>query len=414
MNERTKKIILFEGELSGGKGHHYDFLVENSYYYKEKGEIFWVVNKRFNNEELYIPDFVKILNIIDTAKRKVNFQNFLFFGKIIFLSIKNFFMSYYYLIKKFKLNKFFLEYLLKNFFTFPKYFSSFCKILEHFDLKENDIIIFQTSRINEIELAYLLILLKIKVKLHLRIIQLHRKKKLTKCFKILKNLNKKNELFKNIFFYTETDFQKQQIKKNTDIDVELFSNNLTFSKKETPDKKFTIGILGESRFDKGFYKLPDLIRSINSKAIDKVQFIIQINNCPKNLLVIKNEIYSLSKEFKNIEIIEGYIGFFEYRKLLEKINIIPLLHELDQLKYCGSGIVFASIVNEIPVVIPKDALYVKKFFEFESFLEARDLTDYSKNIIHIIDNFPFFLELAKKQSLSYKNKLNFDPLNNRI
>ena len=48
MNGRTKKIILFEGELSGGKGHHYDFLVENSFYYKEKGEIFWVVNKRFN------------------------------------------------------------------------------------------------------------------------------------------------------------------------------------------------------------------------------------------------------------------------------------------------------------------------------------------------------------------------------
>ena len=414
MNEHSKKIILFEGELSGGKGHHYDFLVENSFYYKEKGEIFWVVNKRFNKEKLYIPDFVKILNIIDTAKRKVNFQNFLFFGKIIFLSIKNFFMSYYYLIKKFKLNKFFLKHLLKNFFTFPKYFSSFCEILEHIDLKENDIIIFQTSRINEIKLAYLLILLKIKVKLHLRIIQLHRKQKLKKFYEILKEINKKNELFKNIFFYTETDFQKQQIKKNTDIDVELFSNNLTFSKKETPDKKFTIGILGESRFDKGFYKLPDLIRSINSKAIDKVQFIIQINNCPKNLLVIKNEIYSLSKEFKNIEIIEGYVSFFEYRKLLEKINIIPLLHELDQLKYCGSGIVFASIVNEIPVVIPKDALYVKKFFEFESFLEARDLTDYSKNIIHIIENFPFFLELAKKQSLSYKNKLNFDPLNNRI
>jgi hypothetical protein len=82
--------------------------------------------------------------------------------------------------------------------------------------------------------------------------------------------------------------------------------------------------------------------------------------------------------------------------LLEKINIIPLLHELDQLKYCGSGIVFASIVNEIPVVIPKDALYVKKFFEFESFLEARDLTDYSKNIIHIIENFPFFSRTSKK------------------
>ena len=189
---------------------------------------------------------------------------------------------------------------------------------------------------------------------------------------------------------------------------------MTFSQKKIPDKKFTIGILGESRFDKGFYKLPDLIRNLNSKAIDKVQFIIQINNCPENLSGIRNEIYALSKEFKNIEIVNGYIGFFEYRKFLEKINIIPLLHELDQLKNNGSGIVFASIVNEIPIVIPKDALYVKKLFNFNSFLEAKDLSDYSNNIIHIIENFPLFLEQAKKQSLSYKNKLNFDPLNNRI
>ena len=111
MNGRTKKIILFEGELFGGKGHHYDFLVENSFYYKEKGEIFWVVNKKFNKEKLYIPDFIKILNVIDTAKRKVNFQNFLFIGKIVFRSIKNMFMSYYYRIKKFKFNKIFLKYI---------------------------------------------------------------------------------------------------------------------------------------------------------------------------------------------------------------------------------------------------------------------------------------------------------------
>ena len=412
--DTQKKIILFEGELSGGKGHHYDFLVENSLYYKEKGEIFWIVNKKFNKEKLFIPDFVKICNIIDTAKRKVNFDNLLFIGTILFLSIKNFFLSYYYLITKFQFNNCFFAYFLKSFFTFPKYFSSFCKIFEQVNLNENDIIIFQTSRINEIELAYLLIILKIKVKLHLRIIQLHRKKKLKKCFEIIKNLNKKNKLSKNIFFYTETDFQKQQIKKNTNIDVELFSNNLTFSKKEIPVEKFTIGIIGESRFDKGFYKIPELIRKLNKMAIDKLQFIIQINNYPLDLLGTRNEIYALSKEFKNIEIVNGYINFFEYRNLLKRINIMPLLHDLDQLKYCGSGIVFASIVNEIPIVIPQNALYVKKFFEFESFLEANDLIDYSKKIVHIIDNFNHFLELAKKQSLSYKNKLNFDPLNNRI
>ena len=132
------------------------------------------------------------------------------------------------------------------------------------------------------------------------------------------------------------------------------------------------------------------------------------------MLEVRNEIYALSKVYKNIEILDGYIDFFEYRKLLKTINIIPLLHQLDQLKKCGSGIVFSSIVNEIPMVIPKDAIFVKKFLNHNSFLEAENVVEYSNNIIRIIENFPLFLQLAKKQSFSYKNKLNFDALNNRI
>ena len=66
----NKKIILFEGELKGGKGHHYDHLVENSFFYQNRGEIIWVVNKKFRKENLFIPKFVKVLNIIDSADRK--------------------------------------------------------------------------------------------------------------------------------------------------------------------------------------------------------------------------------------------------------------------------------------------------------------------------------------------------------
>ena len=411
---KEKKIILFEGELKGGKGHHYDHLVENSFYYKNKGEILWVVNKEFNKDNLYIPNYVKIFNIIDTANRKISSKNFLFIIKLLYLSIKNFFMSYYFVFFNLRLNKKLLIYLLTNFFSFPKYFSSFCKILSHTELKEGDKIIFQTSRINEIELAYLLILMKFKVKLHLRIIQLHRKKKLAKFNRILKKLNDKNELYNNVFLYTETDFQKKQIKKLTNIDVELFYNNLSFSKKEISKNKFTIGILGESRFDKGFYKIPDLIKDLNNKAYQSIRFVVQINNCPENLLNIKKELLKLSEEYKNVKLIEGYINFFEYRDLLKTIDIIPLLHELDQLKFCGSGIVFSSMVNEIPMIIPKEAVFVKKFFEFDSFLEAENISEYSDSIIKVVENYPQFLEMAKKQSTLYKNKLNQDPLNNRI
>ena len=408
------KIILVECELKGGKGHHYDHLVENSFYYKNSGDIFWVLNKDFKKENLYIPEYVTVHNIIDTGNRKLLIQNPKNILKVLYLSVKNFIFSYFFLITNFKINKSFLKYIFKSYFTFPKYFSSFYKIFRKLNLNKDDKIIFQTSRINEIELAHILLLLNLDVEIHLRIIQLHRKKKLSKINKLFIDFHQNDHLFRKVFIYTETDYQKDQIKKLTNIDVELFYNNLTFSEKSLEKNNYTIGILGESRLDKGFYKIPDLIKNLNSKILDKINFIIQINNCPENLSYIKNEIEELSIKYKNIKIINGYINFFEYREILKKIDIIPLLHELDQLKYCGSGIVFSSMVNEIPMIIPKGATYVKNFFAHKSFVEAENINDYTTCIIKIVDNYKKFLEETKKQSSFYKKKLINDPLNNRI
>lgn len=412
--DKEKKIILFEGELKGGKGHHYDHLVENSLYYQTKGKIFWVVNKKFKKDDLYIPKFVNIFNIIDSANRKITINNIFWLPEILFSSIKNFFISNYIIFFKFKFSKLLILYILKNLFTFPKYFSSFYKLLKHLDLNEDDKIIFQTSRIDEVELGFLLILLNFKAKIHLRIIQLHRKKKLKKFFYLLKSLNDNKKLYQDIFFYTETEFQKEQIKKISNLDVDLFYNNLSFSEKKADKDKFTIGILGESRFDKGFYKIPDLITNLNERIYDKVKFVIQINNCPKNLLEIEEKIIELSKKYANITVIKNYINFYEYRDLLKNIDIIPLLHELDQLKNCGSGIVFSSMVNEIPMVIPKGAIFVKKFYKHISYVEAENINEYSEGIIKIINNYSRFLEISKKQSAEYKKKMYQDHLNNRI
>ena len=62
----------------------------------------------------------------------------------------------------------------------------------------------------------------------------------------------------------------------------------------------------------------------------------------------------------------------------------------------------------------KNAIFVSSFFKYESFLEAKNINDYSQSIEKIIENYPKFLEKAKKQSKLYLNKLNQDFLNNRI
>ena len=99
---------------------------------------------------------------------------------------------------------------------------------------------------------------------------------------------------------------------------------------------------------------------------------------------------------------------------MKNVDIIPLLHSLDQLKYSGSGLVFSSIVNEIPLIIPKNAIYVKNFFKYQSYLEADNIIDYSQSIIKIIENYEYYLGMAKKQSLVFKSNIKEDPINKRI
>lgn len=72
------KILFFEPETSDQLlGHHLDTMIETSIFLKNKrNEIIWFLNKRFNKENYYIPNYINVQNVIETAKRK-------------FLSIKN-------------------------------------------------------------------------------------------------------------------------------------------------------------------------------------------------------------------------------------------------------------------------------------------------------------------------------------
>ena len=49
-------------------------MVDNSIYYKERGEIYWIVNKNFDSKDLYIPNFVKVKKCMNSAKRNLNIK----------------------------------------------------------------------------------------------------------------------------------------------------------------------------------------------------------------------------------------------------------------------------------------------------------------------------------------------------
>jgi glycosyltransferase involved in cell wall biosynthesis len=402
-----KKIILFEGEMVGGHGHHYHHMVESSLYLKNKGKIIWIVNKKFQRKNLFIPNFVKVFPVIDTGYRDlINNKN------TIFVVIKNFFFYFYFL---FFFNNFnYLNILSKNFFLLPKYFSSFFYIYKRLKITSNDVIIFQSARLNDCELSYFLSLIdKNYPDMHLRIIALHKKQKLKKFYFYLKKFLINKILFKKIFLYTETTKQSLIIKNDTGISLKVFNNILNFYSRQNNKRYLTIGFLGESRKDKGFDKVPDLIEKI-IKINNNFKFIIQISKISREFKFVQDRIIKLGNDNKNIKIITGYLNFHSYRNILKRVDIMPILHTSHQLKNFGSGIIFSSLTNEIPIVILKNNNYIKKLFKFKSYLEAKNIDDYAMCVCKISRNYNYYLAEAKKQSNLYKSKLINDPLINKI
>ena len=76
-----KKIIFIEPDAKGGDGHGLDNLIEASLYFSNQKNS-WFLNKTFNANKLYIPNFVEIKKIFYTPKNKI-FKIFYFFKILI-------------------------------------------------------------------------------------------------------------------------------------------------------------------------------------------------------------------------------------------------------------------------------------------------------------------------------------------
>ena len=84
MNSQKNKLIFFEGDMIGGRGHHLDNLIEASIFFSNKFNIIWFANSEFNANNLFIPKNIKIKNIIKTNNlNKFKNKTFYFFFEIL-------------------------------------------------------------------------------------------------------------------------------------------------------------------------------------------------------------------------------------------------------------------------------------------------------------------------------------------
>ena len=403
-----KKIILFEPEVKNGVGHHLDNLIQDSYFLKKNNKIIGFLNKEFKKRDLFIPDFIKIKPIIVTLNNSffTNIRNFFFL-------IKKFFFFLYYFRQKKKLLIIFRNYIL-NFFSLPVYFFSFYEELKKLNVNENDHLLVLSGRLKDIKLIYFLCSIEKNIpNIHLKVLYPPKKKFLNYAKKINKLKNTKNKFY----IYSQIISIKNIIESNKDLESDIALPIYNFyNRKIIPNsnEELILGFLGESRNEKGFNKLPFLLKEIFNKK-NNFKFIIQLSDTlyPETKYA-REEIINLAKYNKKIILHFGFLNFLNWRIFLKKINIIPIIYQKSYSDTVASGLFYSCICNEIPMVIPKNTLYMKNLLSHKGYEEADSIAEYSSKLLKISYNYNYYLREMKKESKNYKNLLNQDALISRV
>lgn len=396
-----QKIIFFEPEITEGRGHHLDNLIESSIFFKKK-KIIWFINNQFK-KNLFIPRFIIKYAVIDSYKTKTIFKKVIKF----FLEFFIFFKFFYFFYQKKKLKNYLIA-LKNNYFSIPEYFFSFYKTYVKLNLNSNDFIIVQSCRPKDIELLHFINIIEENTPTFiLRILYPPKRKKNKNFYYFAENLKK---IKKNFFIFTEVSSVNKFIRKNSKIlKPHNFAQIYCFFNRKF-NNKINIGFLGESRLDKGFDKIPELISK--TKKIDQnIEFTIQFSKFEyPNTSEIKKKILELSEKYDGIKIYDGYLDFKIYRKLLQKINIMPILYDVGQVNTVGSGIFFSCITHEIPMIIPYQSNQLKNYLIPGSYQTASNLDDYIKKIFFISKNYKKILKTTKKLSKKYRLQIKRDPV----
>ena len=414
--KKKNKLVLIESEMLGPKGHFLDNLIETTKAFENKNTIYWLINKRFNNEGTYVPKNIKIIKTISSNyfKRKIN--KLFYFLEEIFLFLKKILEIIFYsflFIRERNFKKFYRA-LKSNFFILPRYFGSIYKQYKRLNLTKNDNVFFQTARRKDMALINFLIKIdENHPKFHIRVM-MPPKIKFKGFFYYLNQLKSEMEN-KKIFVYTWSDYNFNYFKKNSISKKGIYKSNIpwSFYKRKKIKKKLVVGFMGDARRARGFQFLPKIINILKKNKYE-FNYIIQYSKITDDLLDTKKELNNLSKKDKNIYILEKYCDYKEFRNILKKIDIMPIIHNSAEINKITSGTMYSCISNEIATVIPKGTNFMKDIMKFKSYEKAKNLEDFANKIVKISKKYEFYLRNVKLNSIILKKILEKDPLRKYI
>ena len=410
------KLLLIESEMKGPKGHFLDNLIESTKNFEKKLKINWILNKEFNSEGTYIPKNIKIFRSISTNKFNRKKNKLLYLLEEIYLFFVNLFHIFHFSLHFLKEKNFvnFFIALKSNYFLLPKYFNSFYKIYISLKFSKNDHVFFQTARRKDMALINFLIKIdKNHPKFHIRVM-LPPKIKFKGFFYYLREIDEQLKL-NRVFVYLFGDFTHKLFLKNSISKMGILKSNIpwSFSVRKFKKKNHVIGFMGNARKAKGFHLLPNLIKTLENKN-NNLKYIIQFSNISDDLINVKKELYKIAKNNKRILIIEKYCDYQQFRNILKKIDIMPIIHKASEINTITSGTMYSCLSHEIPIIIPEGTKFMKNILKYKSYEKANNLNHYANKILKISFNYNYYLRNVKLNSKILRQILKNDPLKKNI
>ena len=183
------------------------------------------------------------------------------------------------------------------------------------------------------------------------------------------------------------------------MNIGIFKSNIpwVFFNRTNKNKYKIVGYMGDARVNRGFNYLPEIIKKLNNISKD-FKFIIQYAKVNKDVKAASDELLDLAKFNSNVTVHLKYMDYREFRDTLQKIDIMPILHNSDEIKLGNPSTIYSSITHQIPMTLPSNLEYMKDVLVHKSYEEADNIDETIKKIILIKDDYENYLEAAKKNS----------------
>lgn len=127
-----------------------------------------------------------------------------------------------------------------------------------------------------------------------------------------------------------------------------------------PQEPYTFAMLGPVRAEKNTQLTPDLIRAFSDELRhDKVAFTIQMTRVKGQVVepvveVALAELTKLSKEFPNIELIDGDLSMDDFYRAIGRSSCVLIPYDKKRYQNRSSGLLVQSMLCARPAIVPND------------------------------------------------------------